>query len=158
MSRELCERDYVAWLAEQAAAMRRLAEQRADIPLDLELLAEEMDDMARELRAACASHTATIIQHLLKLRYSPAEEPRRGWENTMRSARLDRRKRITTTIGNELEDELEELYRLARSNARNDLEQFHEKEVAERLPRHCPYILEQIRDPDWWPTRAVVSA
>ena len=156
MSRELYEQDYVAWLAEQAAAMRRLAEQRANVPLDLELLAEEMDDMARELRASCASHTTTIIQHLLKLQYSPA--PRRGWDNTVRSARLNLRKRITTTIGNELEDELAELYGLARANARNDLEQYHEVDAAERLPRRCPYTLEQIRDPDWWPARAVVDA
>jgi len=158
MSRELHERDYVAWLAEQAAALRRLAEQRANIPLDLDLLAEEMDDMARELRAACAPHTATIIHHLLKLQYSPAEETRRSWQNTVRSARLNLRKRITTTISNELADELTELYDLARANARNDLEQYHETDAAKRLPCRCPYTLEQIRDPDWWPTRAVVSA
>lgn len=158
MSRELYERDYVAWLAEQAAAMRRLAEQRANIPLDLDLLAEEMDDMARELRAACASHTATIIQHLLKLHYSPADEPRRGWQNTVRTARLNLRKRITTTIANELADELGELYDVARANTRSDLEQYHESDAAKRLPRRCPYTLEQIQDAEWWPKRALVTS
>ena len=158
MSRELFERDYVAWLAEQAAAMRRLAEQRANIPLDLDLLAGEMDDMARELRAACASHTVTIIHHLLTLQYAPAEEPRRGWQNTVRAARDNLANRITTTIANELEDDLEQRYRLASKLARNDLEQYHETDAAKRLPRRCPYTLEQIRDPDWLPTRAVVSA
>ena len=76
-------------------------------------MAEAIDDMARELRAACASHTATVIHPLLKLQYASAEEPRRGWQNTVRSA---------------------------------------------RLLRHCPYTLEQIRDADWWPVRAVVNA
>lgn len=50
-----------------------------------------MDDMDRALRAACAAHTATIVQqHLLKLRYSPAGEPRRGGETIVRAARLNR--------------------------------------------------------------------
>lgn len=158
MSTELFERDYVAWLAEQAAAMRRLRVEGANIPLDLDLLAEELDDMARDLRASCASHTATIIQHLLKLQLSPAEEPRRGWQNTVRTARLNLNKRVTTTIANEIEDELGELYELARSNARNDLEQYHETDAAKRLPRRCPYTLAQIQDAEWWPERAVVTA
>lgn len=158
MSTSLFERDYVAWLAEQAAIMRRLRGDGANIPLDLDLLAEELDDMGRELRASCASHTATIIQHLLKLQFSPTEEPRRGWQNTVRTARLNLNKRVTTTITNELEDELGDLYATARSNARNDLEQHHETDAAKRLPRRCPYTLEQIQDAEWWPARAVVTA
>lgn len=61
MTASLFESDYVAWLAEQAATMRRLAITGTNVPLDLELLAEELDDMARDLRASCASHAATII-------------------------------------------------------------------------------------------------
>ena len=158
MTASLFESDYVAWLAEQAATMRRLASEGANVPLDLELLAEELDDMARDLRASCASHTATIIQHLLKLEYSPAEEPRRGWQNTVRTARLNLAKRVTTTIANELEDELGDLYAIACANGRNDLEQYHEWDAAKRLPRRCPYKLAQIQDGEWWPARAAVSA
>ena len=158
MSKDLFERDYVAWLADQAATMRRLRTADANIPLDLDLLADELDDVALELRASCASHTATIIQQFLKLQFSPAEEPRRGWQNTVRTARLNLNKRVTTTIANELEDELGDLYELARSNARNDLEQYHEMDAAKRLPRRCPYTLAQIQDAEWWPARAVVSA
>ena len=158
MTASLFETDHVAWLAEQAATMRRLAAAGTNVPLDLELLAEELDDMARELRAACASHTATIIQHLLKLEYSPAEEPRRGWQNTVRTARDNLANRITTTIANELEDELDRRYQLARRMAQADLEQFHENDAAKRLPRRCRYTLAQIRDAEWWPTRAIVSA
>lgn len=113
--------------------------------------------MARELRAACASHTATIIHHLLKLQYSPAEEPRRGWQNTVRAARDNLANRITTTIANELADDLEQRFELASRLARNDLEQYHEGDAAKRLPYRCPYTLDQLRDPDWWPVRAVVN-
>jgi hypothetical protein len=158
MSTELFERDYVAWLAEQAAAMRRLQAAGANVPLDLELLAEELDDMARDLRASCASHTATIIQHLLKLQFPPAEEPRRGWQNTVRTARDNLANRITTTIANELEDDLDRRYQLARRMAQADLEQYHEVDAAKRLPRRCPYTLAQIQDAEWWPARAVVTA
>ncbi len=158
MTVSLFESDYVAWLAEQAAMMRRLASERANVPLDLVLLAEELDDMARDLRASCASHTATIIQHLLKLEYSPAEEPRRGWQNTVRTARDNLENRITTTIANELAEDLERRYQLARKLAQADLEQYHEMDAARRLPRRCPYTLAQVQDAEWWPNRAAVSA
>lgn len=158
MTASLFESDYVAWLAEQAATMRRLAAAGTNVPLDLELLAEELDDVARDLRASCASHTATIIQHLLKLEHSPAEEPRRGWQNTVRTARDNLANRITTTIANELEDDLDKRYQLARRMAQADLEQHHENDAARHLPRRCPYTLAQIQDAEWWPTRAVVTA
>ncbi|MEZ5865687.1 MAG: DUF29 family protein [Geminicoccaceae bacterium] len=120
MTASLFETDHVAWLAEQAATMRRLAAAGTNVPLDLEALGGGLDDMAVSF-APPAPRTATIIQHLLKLEYSPAEEPRRGWQNTVRTARDNLANRITTTIANELEDELDRR-QLARRMAQADLE------------------------------------
>ena len=153
MSTHLYRDDYTAWLAEQAAALRRLRDAGANLPLDFELLAEELDDMGRELRAGCASHLVTVLQHLLKLQHSPAEDPRRGWENSIRMARVNVERRITKTIRNELEDDLDRLYATAHANAKNDLEQHHETAAA-ALPRVCPYGLDQALDLEWWPKRA----
>jgi hypothetical protein len=36
-----------------------------------------------------ASHVRVVLEHLLKLDASPAMEPRRGWRETARRARLD---------------------------------------------------------------------
>jgi Domain of unknown function DUF29 len=38
---------------------------------------------------ALASHIAIIIEHLLKLQGSPAQEPARGWRDTIRRARRE---------------------------------------------------------------------
>lgn len=72
MSLAAYEEDYAAWLDQQARTMRRLREQGSNLPLDLDLLADELDEMGRELSASYASHAVLVIQHLLKLAYSPS--------------------------------------------------------------------------------------
>ena len=76
----------------------------------------------------------------------------------MRAARDNLANRITTTIANELEEDLEQRGRVALAMARNELEQHHETDAAKRLPQRGPYTLQQIRDAEWWPAWAVVTA
>ncbi len=72
---DLYERDFAAWAALQA---RLLAERRFD-ELDLDHLIEEVADLATNQRHAVLSRARRILQHFLKLEYSPAPLPRRGW-------------------------------------------------------------------------------
>ena len=88
----LYEADFVAWTEEQAAALRHAAETRANLPVDWLNVAEELESMGRNDKHALESHLAGIIEHLLKLEYSPAIEPRRGWEVSVRHNRRHIRK------------------------------------------------------------------
>jgi hypothetical protein len=88
-AKRLYERDTVAWSEQQAAALRASARGDSNQPLDWENLAEEIEDLAKSLRRRLRSQIARIIQHQVKLEYSPAIDPRGGWRRTIRLARLD---------------------------------------------------------------------
>ncbi len=79
------ERDLHAWSQAQARALRtgRVEE------LDLENLAEEIDDLGRSQRGELRSRTRTLVEHLLKLEGSSCAEPRRSWRETVRRTRLE---------------------------------------------------------------------
>src|SRR5438046_6947523 len=69
--------DYYAWTQYQAEVLRTM--RRADNRLDRERLAEEIEDLGKSERNAVRSQIRRIIEHLLKLGCSPAEEPRYSW-------------------------------------------------------------------------------
>ena len=83
----LYQEDTVAWSEHQAAALRASARGRSNQVLDWENLAEEIDDLGKSLRIALRSQISRIIQHLVKLEFSPAREPRSGWRGSVREAR-----------------------------------------------------------------------
>ena len=74
---DLYESDFYAWTRAQAGALRGLAEARWNGPLDLARLAEEVEDLGSEQQWAVESQLERIIEHLLKLEYSPSTNPRR---------------------------------------------------------------------------------
>ena len=76
---ELYEDDFYAWTQLQAKELRRLARARPNLPLDLAHIAEEIADLGAEQKRRLRSWTRRILEHLLLLTYSPSQEPRRGW-------------------------------------------------------------------------------
>jgi hypothetical protein len=97
------------------------------------------------------SQLRRIIEHLLKLQYSPAQDPRYGWMGSIADARAGIDDRITRTIRNEVESDLPRLYRQAKKQAELSLRQYGEEAVVERLPHACPYTFDQIIEEDWYP-------
>ena len=82
--------DTVLWSERQADLLRRLAAgERVNNQVDWENVAEEIDSVGRSQRLALASYVGLVLEHLMKLEASPAMEPRRGWEETVRRTRLD---------------------------------------------------------------------
>ncbi|MGH6917950.1 MAG: DUF29 domain-containing protein [Geminicoccaceae bacterium] len=79
----LYERDFYAWSKAQAELLR--AGRFTD--LDLDHLIEEVDDLGQSLKRSVRSRLRTIIEHLLKLEYSPAQAPRGGWYDTILTQR-----------------------------------------------------------------------
>jgi hypothetical protein len=85
----LYETDTAAWSEHQAAALRAAARGGSNQLLDWDNLAEEIEDLAKSRRLRLRSQIVRIIQHLVKLEYSPAIDPRKGWRRTIRQARID---------------------------------------------------------------------
>ncbi|MGH7097150.1 MAG: DUF29 domain-containing protein [Stellaceae bacterium] len=84
---ELYEQDFLRWTEEQAAALRRARD--SNLPLDWDNLAEEIESLGKSQRAALRSQLRRILRHLFKLEASPAIEPRPGWEESIRDARVE---------------------------------------------------------------------
>jgi Domain of unknown function DUF29 len=81
--------DILAWSDRQSGLLRRIAagERVNDADVDWPNIAEEIESVGRSERLALSSHIETIIEHLMKLEASPANEPRAGWEDTVIRAR-----------------------------------------------------------------------
>ena len=105
-SAELYDEDFYAWTQLQASALRDLEAAPWNGPLDLGHLAAAVQDLGSEQYAAAASHLTRLIEHLLKLAASPSEPPRRQWRLSVRQARSELRRRLSTTLRNRLEADL----------------------------------------------------
>ena len=141
--------DYYAWTQYQAEVLRTM--RRADNRLDREHLAEEIEDLGKSERDAVRSQVRRIIEHLLKLEYSPAADPRFDWMASVVEARQALADKITVTLQRDAEAMLPELYSDGRELAELGLRKFGEHAAAARLPATCPYTLEQIRERRWYP-------
>jgi hypothetical protein len=145
-TKELYEADFYAWASEQASLLRAGRFQ----DLDVEHLVEEVDDLGGALYRSVRSRVRTIMEHLLKLEYAPAEEPRAGWRDTILTQRRDLIDDLTPSLGRRLAAEIEQHYARSRDTASRSLRQHGEEAAADALPENCPYTVEQIIG-EWLP-------
>lgn len=96
------EKDIVAWAGEQARLLRA---GRFD-QLDIEHIAEEIEDVGKSEQRELASRMATLLAHLLKWEFQPE---RRGasWQRTIKAQRdgIGRRLKKTPSLQPMLTDE-----------------------------------------------------
>jgi len=79
--------DIVLWSEEQARALRAAALTGANLPIDWENVAEEIESLGKSQTRELASRIAIILVHLFKLEVSPATAPRAGWRDTVQEQR-----------------------------------------------------------------------
>ena len=132
---QLYEGDLYAWTQLQARALRRLADTRPNLPLDLAHLTEEIRDLGKEQRNALRSWTTRIIEHLLLLQHSAATEPRRGWIGEIVDFRSEIEDRLTPTLRRDLQRQLPLLYERARRNLLRKLAAHGEAAIRSRYRR-----------------------
>jgi Domain of unknown function DUF29 len=140
----LYEEDFYLWVQRQADLLR----QGRFRDLDLPHLIEEVEGLGGSQRRDVFSRTQRILQHLLKLQFPTAVEPRAGWQQTIDDQRDELELVLTPTLRQELEQTLPERYARARRRAAKELARYGEPA---NLPLDCPYAVEQILDPDWLP-------
>ncbi|MFP4247786.1 MAG: DUF29 domain-containing protein [Halochromatium sp.] len=137
------EADVIAWANHQAALLRagRFHE------LDIEHIADEIEDVGKSEQRELASRMAVLLAHLIKWRYQPE---RRGKSRllTIRNQRkgVALRLKRTPSLKSMLRDsEWQQAIwadALSAATAETGLED---------LPEPCPWSTEQILDPDWLP-------
>ena len=142
----LYEEDFYVWTEVQADLLRA----RRFEALDLENLIEEVEALGRAEKKEVLSNAMAIVEHLLKLQYSPAQDPRSGWIDSVLEHRNRLEFDLTPRLRQILEDELPRVYAVARRTAERRLRRHGEDAAASGLPATCPYTTDQITG-DWWP-------
>lgn len=136
----LYDEDFYAWTQEQAKALR--THFRGDNRIDVEHLAEEVEDLGKSGLHAVESYVVQIIAHLLKLHYSGFELPRRHWRQEVLALRQNVGRKMTPSIMRTVRDNLDQLYQDGRQLAGASLDA--EPDLEDRLPKTNPYDWEDI--------------
>lgn len=150
MSTAPYERDFYLWTQRQAAELRRAAAQGSNLPLDWENLAEEIESLGARDRRELASRLEQVLLHLLKLRLSPAVDPRRGWRETIQRERSEIELLLadSPSLRGGVPEALAKRWPAVRRAAAEALT----GEIAPAaLPAGCPFSVDQVLDPDFWP-------
>ena len=143
----LYRQDYYAWSLEQSAALRA----RRFEALDIDHLAEEVEDLAKSERRELRSRLTRILVHLLKCRFQPARRSR-SWETTLDSQRVEIADLFhdSPSLRSELPESVERAYSVALRQAGKEMRM--KRERWERLfPARCPWSPKQILDEDFYP-------
>jgi hypothetical protein len=141
--------DVYLWSVQQATALREAAAAGSNLPVDWENVAEEIESVGRSELHALESALTRVIEHLLKLEYSPAVDPRAGWRTSVLKHRI-------RAVG-ELEDSPSLRGRLRsarvyRDGAKLAADGLRRDGIGqEALPDECPWTPEQLLDEDFWP-------
>lgn len=140
---DLYELDLAAWLVEQAALARA---GRAEA-LDLANLAEELDDLGRNLKRGLRSQLRRVVLHLLKWRYQP-ERRSTSWVESIDDGRSEIADILadSPSLRGRLAPLLAEAWPAARAKAARQTGL-----PLRDLPADCPFKLADILDPDYWP-------
>ena len=141
--------DFYAWTQYQAEVLRAMP--APDNRFDREHVAEEIEDLGKSERDTTESQISRVIEHFLKLAYSPADPPRYGWMGSISDARRILRKKVTPTLQRHAEQKFAELYEDAREAAELALRDHGEHAAAAALPLASPYTLEQVLTRGWYP-------
>jgi hypothetical protein len=135
--------DYYAWAQAQAAALRA----KDWAALDVDHLAEEVEDLRKTERRAVRSQLRLILSHLLKWSHQP-DKRTDSWRSTIANGRV--------LVQEDLEDlpslapELPALVTWAYLRARRDAAKDTRLPLT-TFPEVCPWTVAQVRDEDFWP-------
>lgn len=138
------EADIVAWASEQARLIRA---GRFDL-LDLEHIAEEIEDVGKSEQRELANRMAVLLAHLLKWQYQP-ERQGTSWSLTIRNQRqaIARRLRDTPSLRDKLNDP--DWWADTWGDATSQAAQ--ETGLA-TFPEICPWSQEEVLGEGWFPS------
>jgi len=141
--------DFYAWTQHQGAVLREMPV--PDNRFDRDNVAEEIEALGRSERDAVRSQIRRILEHFLKLAYSPAQDPRFDWMASVSDARAILSDKMSRSLRRDVRTRLPKLYQDARERSELALRRHHEGEAAAALPALCPYTLDEILRAGWYP-------
>ncbi len=143
MNANLYDRDYAAWLEQQAHLLKtgHVAE------LDIEHLTEELELGMGNERREIYKRLRVLIGHLLKWKFQP-EHRSPSWAGTIRVQRKDLQKLLkdSPSLRRFLQQETLDAYTDAV-----ELASFETKIPESKFPAECPFSTDDLLDKEFWP-------
>lgn len=133
--------DFLVWTERQARVLRDLASRRADLPneLDIENLAEEIEDLGRSEFNAFKSHIRNIMLHLIKAACEPDARAVPHWSSEARAFHWSMLDKHSPSMPSRID--LATLWAQAREGALEDLAEIRGASACE-IPAICPFGIE----------------
>ena len=138
------ESDVIEWANEQSAFIRA---GRFDL-LDIEHIADEIEDVGKSEQREFESRMAVLIMHLIKWHYQPSHRSK-SWERTIKLQRTMLNRRLTKTPS--LKTELKNPDFWSDTWADAVLSAEKETNLLDLFSDTCPWDFEQIINPEFWP-------
>ena len=141
--------DFTRW----AETTAKLLRQGRFTEIDMPALIEEIDGLARSDRKAIYSQLKRLLFHLLKLAYFSERHYQRagaGWKRTVVSARheIEESIRDSPSLSSYPAARLADAYDKVRRES-SMLPDF----PGDAAPQNCPWSVDQVLDPDFFPDR-----
>ena len=138
------EADVIIWAQEQAALLRsgKLTE------IDIEHIAEEIEDVGKSEKRELSSRMAVLVCHLLKWRYQP-ERRRTSWQRTIKEQRRAIALHLKETLS--LNSSLTNQDWLAGTWS-DSITKTIEETGLDILPDAFPWTMDQVLAQDFFPT------
>ena len=140
--------DFYGWTQEQAGILR--ATPPGDARLDIDNLAEEIEDMGRAEILAISSLLRQTLIHLLKSAIEPDSQAITHWFDEIVTFQGDAVLAFSPGLRQRLD--LEKIWRVACNGATRTLEK--RGVVVPQLPSICPLSLDDLLDPEFDPETA----
>ena len=141
------DKDVIAWASEQA----RLLREGQFSKLDIEHIAEEIEDVGKSEQRELANRLVKLLSHLLKWQFQPSRKGS-SWEITIRNQRraIQLHLKQAPSLKAKLNDaEWWEVVwgdAVALASKETGLKEF---------PEICPWAFEQIMDTGFWPSPSI---
>ncbi len=139
----LYDEDFHVWIAKTAFLLR----QKRFAEIDIEHLAEELEDMGKRERRSLKSHIRNVTLHLLKWQHQP-DKRSPSWRQSIRNGRIEIHELLddSPSLANLVEQILDDIYPATRADT------IDETGLGEdTFPRQCPFTAEQVLDAEFWP-------
>jgi hypothetical protein len=137
------EQDFYSWIYRNI----ELLKQGKFSELDIDVLVDELESMAKRDRRELFSHLMVLIAHLLKWQFQP-EQRGGSWRGSILEQRIKIRKQLqeSPSLKNKLPEGIETAYPDALRVAMNETGL-----SSGVFPNACPYSVEQILDESFYP-------
>lgn len=137
------ERDFYSWIHRNIDLLKQ--GKLADI--DIDILIDELESMAKRDKRELTSRLMILIAHLLKWQFQP-ENQSGSWRGSIREQRIQLIEQLeeSPSLRNSLDESVVKAYPKALALAIDETGL-----TSKKFPTECPYALKQLLDENFYP-------